>query len=270
MKRKLISVLIVLAISACGVAFAQNAPAADAAPADAPAVAPKKPEATTKTLGDYWRAGGWTMYPLALCAIAGISLSVVNGLSIRGKKFYPKAEVEQLTALLNEKKVDEALALCESKSSPLANIVGAGLARVNDQELDMDAIEEAMGEASIEEMASPYMMINYLALISSISPMLGLFGTVLGMVKAFDTIAAEGTGNAQRLADNISEALITTATGMIIGVPTMLAYFIFKSIYAKVTSSISRIVGDILFTYKVSSKFGPQDLGDSSQSSIES
>lgn len=249
-------------------AYAQEtAPAAEgaAAAADAPAGDAKKEDVQKfkgKTLGDYWKAGGWTMYPLGFCAIAGIALVIYNGISIRTVKFMAPADIEVLGDALNKQQIAEALAYCETKATPLTNIVGAGLARVNEREVDFESVEEAMQEASVEELAAPYIMVNYLALIASISPMLGLFGTVIGMVKAFDTIASEGAGSAQKLADNISEALITTATGMIIGVPAMFFYFFFKNQYGKVTSGISRVVGDLLYTFKVSTKFGPQEIAE--------
>ena len=268
MKSKLLKVLAIAAVSAFGfgIAYAQEAaPAPEAANQTAADVAKKKPgepeKIAGKSLMDMWKAGGMTMYPLALCAIACISLVIVNSISIRSKKFAVPADVNELKKLLNDKNVDGAIEYCEKHPTPLTNILGAGLSRVNDKEIDWEAIEVAMEESSMQEMASPYVMVNYLALIASISPMLGLFGTVTGMVKAFNTIAAEGAGSAQKLADNISEALITTATGMMVGIPAMLGYFIFKNQYGKVVSGLSSVVGDILYVFKMSSKYGPQDLG---------
>lgn len=268
MKSKLLKVLAIAAVSAFGfgIAYAQEAaPAPESAnqtAADATKKKPGEPEKIAgKSLMDMWKAGGMTMYPLALCAIACISLVIVNSISMRSKKFAVPADVNELKKLLNDKNVDGAIEYCEKHPTPLTNILGAGLSRVNDKEIDWEAIEVAMEESSMQEMASPYVMVNYLALIASISPMLGLFGTVTGMVKAFNTIAAEGAGSAQKLADNISEALITTATGMMVGIPAMLGYFIFKNQYGKVVSGLSSVVGDILYVFKMSSKYGPQDLG---------
>ena len=268
MKSKLLKVLAIAAVSILGFGIAtaqQAAPAPETANATA-ADAAQKPGGTEKIAGkslmDMWRAGGMTMYPLALCAIACISLAIVNGIQIRAKKFASAADVDALTKLLNQKDVDGAIEYCEKHPTPLTNILGAGLARVSDKEIDWETIEVAMEESSMQEMAAPYVMVNYLALIASISPMLGLFGTVTGMVKAFNTIAAEGAGSAQKLADNISEALITTATGMIIGIPAMIFYFIFKNQYSKAVSGLSSTVGSILYVFKISTKYGPQDLSD--------
>lgn len=266
MKSKLLKVLAIAAVSILGFGMAtaqQAAPAPDAANATAADSAKKagEPEKIAgKSLMDMWRAGGMTMYPLALCAIACISLAIVNGIQIRAKKFADPKDVSELEKLLNEKNIDGAIEYCEKHPTPLTNILGAGLSRVNEKEIDWEAIEVAMEEASMQEMAAPYVMVNYLALIASVSPMLGLFGTVTGMVKAFNTIAAEGAGSAQKLADNISEALITTATGMMVGIPAMLFYFIFKNQYGKAISGLSSTVGSLLYVFKMSSKYGPQDL----------
>ena len=269
MKRKLITLTILAAMSAFGFAVSASAqdannaaPAAADAPANAAAAGDKSKVVKAKTLGDMWRAGGMTMYPLAFCAKACLSLAIVNGMSIRSVKFANPADIKELEKLLNNLDVDGALAYCAKKASPLTNILGAGLARVNDKDLEWDSIQEAMEESSIEEMAAPYVMVNYLALIASIAPMLGLFGTVTGMVKAFNTIAAEGAGSAQKLADNISEALITTATGMIVGIPAMFFFFYYKNAYGKVSSGISRILGDLMFIFKTAKKYGPQQLDE--------
>lgn len=261
MKIRMFTVLNIVALFLMGLsAQAQESANAPASEADSKANAEEVQKATGMTLGDMWIAGGITMYPLGFCAIAGMAIAIVNFISIRPVKFAAPKDIKALDDLLNEMKIEEAITYCEKNPSPLTNIVGAGLSRVVGKEKNWDSIESAMEESSIEEMAGPYVMINYLALIASISPMLGLFGTVIGMVKAFNTIAAEGAGSAQKLADNISEALITTAAGMIIGIPSMLFFFFFKNQYGKVTSGMSKIVGDLMFTFKVSDKYGPQVL----------
>ena len=138
--------------------------------------------------------------------------------------------------------------LCKENPSPSTSIVAAGLVRVDPAKYDPEQVKEAIEEASAEELAGPFVLINYLSVIGSLSPMVGLLGTVSGMVKAFNVIEAEGAGSAQALAGNISEALITTATGMIVGIPAMFFFFFFKNRYGKITSRIGRIVGDLQFT----------------------
>lgn len=266
MKNKSISILIISILSIfsfSSVAIAQDATPSSDAPSTEQTDASKK-EVKGKTVMDMWNAGGLTMYPLAFLAACAISLIVYNFKSLKKDKYLLPKKIDEIENMLNNLQIHEAIETCEKTPAPITNIVGAGLARVNEKEVDMDSIEKAMEEASIEELSGPYVMINYLSVIAAIAPMLGLFGTVSGMVKAFNTIAAEGAGSAQKLADNISEALITTAAGMIIGIPAMFFYFFFKNKFSRITSSISRIVGELAYVLKVSSKYGPQQFEDSS------
>jgi biopolymer transport protein ExbB len=109
-------------------------------------------------------------------------------------------------------------------------------------------VEKAMEEASVEEISAPFVVIGYLSIIATLAPMVGMLGTVSGMIKAFRNIALGGMGKPELLADNISEALITTAVGLIVGIPAMFAFFFFKSRYTKLTSRIARICGDLHHT----------------------
>ncbi len=255
-------ILPLITIAASALAFTQFAAAQDNA-AEAPAAAKAdKPTtvATEKTIADMWEAGGITMYPLGFMAVMGITLVIFNFIKIRKDKFLNPAGVKTVEKMLGALKIKDAVQFCEKNPSPITNIIGVGLTRTNDKEIDFESVEQAMEEASVEELAGPYVYINYLSLVASLSPMLGLYGTVSGMVKAFNTIAAEGAGSAQKLADNISEALITTAAGMIIGIPSMFFYFLFKNKYGTITSGTSRIIGDLVFTLKSAVKFGPQEI----------
>ncbi len=254
MKRKILTILSVLAMTfATHFAIAQDtdAPATDAAQ-------PAQPQVKEKSLADMWRAGGWTMYPLGLFAIFGTTLVIYNFIAVRKKKFLNPEGVKQVEGMINNLQIQEAIDYCEKNPSPITNIIGNGLSRADLRDIDADAVSVAMEEASVEEFANPYVLINYLSVIASLAPMLGLYGTVSGMVKAFNTIATEGAGSASKLADNISEALITTATGMIVGIPAMFFFFFFKNKYGAIISGSSRIIGDLIFTLKQSLKYGPQ------------
>lgn len=259
MKRKVLSVLSIAALTfaSAGISFAQNAAPA----ADAPAK-PEAPKVVEKSLADMWRAGGITMYPLAFFAVLATTLIVYNFIAVRKKKFLNPVGVKKVEELINNLQIKEAIEYCEKNPSPITNIIGSGLARADERGIDTQAVTDAMEEASVEEFAGPYVLINYLSVTASLAPMLGLYGTVSGMVKAFNTIAAEGAGSASKLADNIAEALITTATGMIVGIPAMFFFFFFKNRYGAIISSTSRIIGDLVYTMKMSIKYGPQDISE--------
>ena len=207
-----------------------------------------------KSLIDMFKAGGLAMYPLMLLSISGFGLIVYNFMAVKAGpilKIDVAAEIEEALKVVD---LEKAKNLCDENPAPMTNIFGAGLVRVDVNDYNAEQVKEAVEEASAEELAGPYILINYLSVIGSLSPMVGLLGTVSGMVKAFNVIEAEGAGSAQALAGNISEALITTATGMMVGIPAMFFFFFFKNRYGKITSRVGRIVGDLQFTMNTAIK----------------
>ncbi|CAA6680143.1 MULTISPECIES: MotA/TolQ/ExbB proton channel family protein [unclassified Lentimonas] len=210
---------------------------AEAAPAD-----------DDKSLIDMYKAGGWAMYPLTLLSVAGFGLIVYNFMAVKPGPILQAEVVPQIEEALKALDISKAKTICDENPAPTTNIISAGLARVDVNHYNAEQVKEAVEEASAEELADPFVLINYLSVIGSLSPMVGLLGTVSGMVKAFNVIEAEGAGSAQALAGNISEALITTASGMIVGIPAMFFFFFFKNKYGKITSRVGRIVGDLQFT----------------------
>lgn len=214
-----------------------------------PAAAEAEPPGSDMSLLELFIVGGWAMYPLLFLSISGVGLIIYNFMMIREKPFLRPDLMEQLKPVMGRVEIDEAKRICDEHPSVLTNIIHAGLDRVDDEHLDPEAVKEAMEEASTEELASPFIMINCLSIVATLSPMVGLLGTVSGMIKAFHNIASTGMGQPQQLADNISEALITTATGLIVAIPAMFFYFYFKNRYGKIASHVSKQVGDIFFEF---------------------
>jgi biopolymer transport protein ExbB len=223
---------------------AQDEAAADAAPAE-----------ESKSLWDMYKTGGWAMYPLTAFSMGMVGLIIYNFLAIRPKTFLRPDLQEQVRDSLSRLDVAGAIEVCSANNSAVTNIVGAGLNRVT-EELDPEAIEKAMEEASGSELSAPFVLINYLNVIATLAPMVGLLGTVSGMVKAFNVIATQGTGDPKLLAGNISEALITTASGMLVGIPAMFFYFFFKNKYGSIVSKVSQNVGDLFFVFINSARTG--------------
>jgi biopolymer transport protein ExbB len=207
-------------------------------------------EKVETSLIEMYKTGGWAMYPLTLLSVGMVGLIVYNALAVQSDRILQPQLVPEIDQAFEELDIEQAKKLCESNPGPLTNIIQAGLLRTDVSNYDMEQVKEAMEEASAEELSGPYLLINYLSIIAALSPMVGLLGTVSGMVKAFNVIKTEGAGSAQELAGNISEALITTASGMIIGIPAMFFFFFFKNKYGKITSRIARIIGDLQFTLK--------------------
>jgi biopolymer transport protein ExbB len=205
-------------------------------------------ESQEKSLYDMYKAGGWAMYPLSLLSMGGFGLIIYNFMAVRPEPILNAAATVQIDEALAAIDVERAKTICQENPSPVTNIIEAGMNRVDVNNFDPEQVKEAIEESSAEELAGPFVLINYLSVVGSLSPMVGLLGTVSGMVKAFNVIEAEGAGSAQALAGNISEALITTATGMIVGIPAMFFFFFFKNRYGKITSRIGRVVGELQFT----------------------
>ncbi|HBR67008.1 MAG TPA: MotA/TolQ/ExbB proton channel family protein, partial [Opitutae bacterium] len=178
-----------------------------------------------QSLIDMYKNGGWAMYPLTLLSISAFGLIVYNFMAINPNQILQPSVLPEIDTALQALDIEKARSICDENPAPSTNIIHAGLVRVDTNRYNPEQVKEAVEEASAEELASPFILINYLSVIGSLAPMVGLLGTVSGMVKAFNVIGSEGAANAQALAGNISEALITTASGMIVGIPAMFFFF---------------------------------------------
>ncbi len=202
------------------------------------------------TFAEMWRVGGWCMWPLGACSVAAVFFVIRNILLLRRKNLLRadlKPQIEELLARRDLKGVRE---VCQNNPSLMTSVLDAGLERVSEKDFDPAHVMEAIEEAGNEQMVTFMKPINYLSMIGSVSPMLGLLGTVSGMIKAFQTISAGGMGKPELLAGNIGEALITTAAGLIIAIPAMTAYFVFKNNFIKDMSTMGRMVGHFMNVYR--------------------
>lgn len=211
------------------------------ASADAPA------ETKATSFVDLFRAGGPIMWPLSFLSMVGVGLIVFNFLNMRTKSFYAPQALGEIREALENLDIERAKELCANNPSIVTNIVGSGLDRIGDT-INLEAVEKAMEEASSEELAGPFVYINYLSIIGSIAPMVGMLGTVTGMIAGFRALMEMGMGDPGALAGSISEALITTATGLIIAIPAMVLYYYFKSRYGILVSRVARYVGDTYYS----------------------
>jgi len=199
------------------------------------------------TLIGAFKQGGLAMYPLLLFSIATMGLVIYNGLFVTERVIINRPTIdEKVRPVLDEGDYAGAMQICEENKGPVLNILHNGLETTARGRFDPDKIDKAFDEAASVQLARPFMFVNYLQVIASVSPMVGLLGTVSGMVKAFRTISEQGMGRPELLANNISEALITTASGLMVAIPALIAYFFFKNKYGKIASSVSHVLGRIL------------------------
>ncbi|MEN8735278.1 MAG: MotA/TolQ/ExbB proton channel family protein [Lentimonas sp.] len=217
-----------------------------ATPAAAPATETAEKDDGSTLMGTF-KQGGLAMYPLLAFSIATVGLALYNAMTIRTSNIINhKALTEEIEPALAANDYAKAMEVCEAHKSPLLNILHNGLETTQSGSFDLQTIDKAFDEAASVELARPFVFINYLQVIASVAPMVGLLGTVSGMVKAFRTIAEQGMGRPELLADNISEALITTASGLCVAIPALIAYFFFKNKYGKIASEVAQTLGRTL------------------------
>ena len=167
------------------------------------------------------QAGGWLMIPILLCSVISLAIISERLWTLRKKKVIPTKLVTGIWKLLNndaltQKHIDEI-----ENGSPLGRVLASGLInRHLSRELIRESIEES-GRFVVHEMER---FLNTLGTISTITPLLGLLGTVIGMIKVFTAITTIGVGDPAQLAGGISEALITTAAGLTVAIPSLIFY----------------------------------------------
>jgi biopolymer transport protein ExbB len=238
---RMAGVMIFVLAGLAGSVWAQAAAAADAG-------------VKSMTLLEMWKVGGWCMWPLGFFSMAMLFFVIRNGLLLRPKNLLRadlKPEIEAAMALRD---VQGVRAICQNNPSLMTSVLDAGLERINEADFDPAHISEAIEEAGNEQMVTFMKPINFLSIIGGTAPMIGLLGTVSGMIKAFQSISAGGMGKPEVLAGNIGEALITTAAGLIIAIPSMIAYVIFKNNFIKHMSTMGRMVSHFMSVYRNATK----------------
>jgi len=213
----------------------------------------------TDTLITYFWKTGPLRWPLLLCSILAVTYIIERAIAMF--KLRPRIKVEQIvsrvTEALRNDNIMEAVSICEEAGGPLANVVKAGLLRysqgmIEEQPVTKEDVSEAVEEASILEIPQLDRNLVVLSTLYQVSPLLGLLGTVSGMVKAFTAIALKGTGDPQLLAGGISEALLTTVIGLTISIPTMIGYQYFVSKVDGHVTEIQQVSTEIVNTLVVS------------------
>ena len=154
---------------------------------------------------------------LLISSILGLTIIVDRFIYFTRIKSQDNSLAPKLISLIKDKELKAAIALCETAKSPLANIVMSGLK-------NSDMPKESMQSASNKELPRLERFISALSTISTVAPLLGLLGTILGMIQSFAVISVAGSGNPSALASGIANALLTTAAGLIIAIPTVVFY----------------------------------------------
>ena len=187
--------------------------------------------------------GGVIGWFIIFLSVATLAVVIELGVNLRRDKICSPELVDELEALLEEEEYQEALELCESEPNFLTNCLAAGLPRLNE---GYTKVKEALENQAGIEAVKLQQRVSWVLFLSNVAPMLGLFGTVFGMIKAFDVIVALGAQvTPAKLAEGISTALITTFLGLLVAIPALAAYQFFRNKATRISIDFAGILEDM-------------------------
>ncbi len=185
---------------------------------------------------DFILKGGWMMIPIGICSLVVLTVSVERAIVLRRKEVIPDGFEEGLTPKLEAglRGKRDAETYCTQSASPIGRTVLAGVERMG---RSMEAVEKHMASAGEHEIFALRKRLRALSVVAAIAPLLGLVGTIFGMIKAFQTVALSGEalGKTELLAGGIYEAMITTAAGLVVAIPALVLHHWFASRIENIT-----------------------------------
>jgi len=167
-------------------------------------------------------AGGWLMLPIIVCSVIAVAIIIERFLALRASRVMPTAIPAQVRQWALQQELDAKHTEQLRRSSPLGRVLAAAL---DNRQRSRDVIKEAVEDTGRHVVHELERFLNTLGTIAGITPLLGLLGTVVGMIKVFSAIMVHGVGDPNEMAGGISEALITTAAGLTVAIP---AYFFYR------------------------------------------
>ena len=175
----------------------------------------------SSALFEFLQDGGPVMIPIGLASVIGVAVFLERALALRSELICPQSFLKELHEILRQKRHLDALALCRKTQSVAAEIFVLAVAH---RDLNREQIKERVEEAGRQIVTRMERNTVILGVIANVAPLLGLLGTVWGMILTFESIQQGGMGNISSLAGGISQALITTFAGLVVGIPAVIAH----------------------------------------------
>jgi biopolymer transport protein ExbB len=188
--------------------------------------------------------GGWLIIPIALCSLIMIAVIIERFLTLRKARINMGSFMIQIQAALKEKNISEAMAICREATGPVASVLLVALEKHKEERAE---VKEAMETAASAQLFLLEKYTNVLSTIAGVAPLIGFLGTVTGMIQAFMKIQALGGNvNADVLAGGIWEAMVTTAAGLSVGIPSLIFYNYFVGRMQKMAFEMERGSAQVL------------------------
>lgn len=206
----------------------------------------------TLSLGELVQRYGGALLPVVTwisvvgilaCSISVIAILIERGLNLRRQRVMPVRFLEQVRRYIYRGDMHALMEYCDEQPVSLARILRAGLARY---ETGVNEVEKALESAGQIEANALMSYVRGLGVIANLAPMLGFLGTVTGMIKAFNAIAAAGSSHPSLVASGISEALLTTAAGLVVGIPALALFHFFRSRADQLITAMETVTLELL------------------------
>lgn len=203
---------------------------------------------TSMSIQEIIETGGWLMYVLAVMSLVGLAFVVYFIIALRRPRILPPEFLHDLHRLVSEQNLDQAMTLCQNRPSPASAIAQTALRYAQEAEdVDPVLLKEIMEGEGSRQASAMQGQIKYLEDIAIIAPMVGLLGTVIGMLSTFNVVALDiAKAKPMLLAGGVSQALITTAAGLIVGIPAMVFYAYFRGRTSRLLSDMEVMASDLL------------------------
>jgi biopolymer transport protein ExbB len=203
----------------------------------------------SSALDVFTKSGAMGILIIVLSVVA-LAVIIENMVTLKRDKLAPPELIDEVQALFDEGQYQEAMELCENEPCFFTRVAGAGIAKIGHS---FEVIQQSISEMGDEESIRLHQKIGWLSLIANVAPMMGLLGTVGGMIKAFNTIASSGgQANPADLAVGISEALLTTMLGLVVAIPTTAAFAFLRNRLVKTVIEVGAIVEDLFERFRPS------------------
>jgi biopolymer transport protein ExbB len=197
--------------------------------------------------------GGWVMVPLGICSLVALTLFIERMIVLRKHNIVPDSFFKGLKEKIGGGKpnLDRAFEYCVQTELPIGKILKVGVEKWRKKRTPAD-VEKSIEDAAMREVSKMERSLRGFKIVAGISPLLGLLGTVYGMIRAFQTVAlsSEAMGKAAKLAHGIYEAMVTTAAGLTIAIPTLLVYYFLARRVDAFTDDIESVCSDFMDEYQ--------------------